>query len=143
MQLVCEGHLRSFTGNTYVRLWGTLACACEEHLLVLVRKTKIKDPLCPTDISPVEGETMRGVRIEFDSVTCIYHLAKRCAPTHHAPRTIFNFSSSHQERFNLFFIIYAYIIKIYIHSHDAMLRTIKKRKWCVVRGALRCMTNKI
>ncbi len=29
MQLVCEGHLRSFTGNTYVRLRATLAYAYE------------------------------------------------------------------------------------------------------------------
>jgi hypothetical protein len=37
MQLVCEGHLRSFTGKTYVRLWGTLACACGIHLIARVR----------------------------------------------------------------------------------------------------------
>ena len=80
MQLVCEGHLRSFTSNTYVRLRATLTFVYGQHLHTLVRETKIRDPLCPTDISPVEGETMRGVRIEFDSVTCIYHLAKRCAP---------------------------------------------------------------
>ncbi len=60
--------------------------------------------------------------------------ATACAPTHHAPRTIFNFSSSHQERFKLFFIIYKlYIIKIYIHSHDALLAHYKKTK--MVRGA--------
>ena len=27
LQLVCEGHLRSSVGKTYVRLWNTLACA--------------------------------------------------------------------------------------------------------------------
>jgi hypothetical protein len=29
----------SFVGKTYVRLWGTLACACGEHLHVLVGNT--------------------------------------------------------------------------------------------------------
>ena len=35
LQLVCEGHLRSFTGKTYTRLWARLTCACGIHLFVL------------------------------------------------------------------------------------------------------------
>ena len=31
LQLVCEGHLRSFTGKTYTRLWARLTCACGIH----------------------------------------------------------------------------------------------------------------
>ena len=84
MQLVCEGHLRSFTGNTYVRLRATLAYACEEHLHALVKMTS----------------------------------ATACAPTHHAPRTIFNFSSSHRAPFKLFFIIYINIYNKDIYTQS-------------------------
>ena len=34
LQLVCEGHLRPFTGKTYTRLWARLTCACGIHLFV-------------------------------------------------------------------------------------------------------------
>ena len=39
LQLVCEGHLRSFTGKTYTRLWARLTCACGIHLFVQVEDT--------------------------------------------------------------------------------------------------------
>ncbi len=31
LQLVCGQDLRSFVSKTYVRVWGTLACASESH----------------------------------------------------------------------------------------------------------------
>ncbi len=31
LQLVCGQDLRSFVSKTYVRMWGTLACASESH----------------------------------------------------------------------------------------------------------------
>ena len=77
LQLVCEGHLRSFTGKTYVRLWNTLACVCEEHLLVFARNTC----LCLRGTLACACEEHLHVLVEMTS----------CAPAHHAPRTIFNF----------------------------------------------------
>ena len=34
LQLVCGQDLRSFVSKTYVRMWGTLACASGEDLLL-------------------------------------------------------------------------------------------------------------
>ncbi len=37
LQLVCGQDLRSFTGKTYIRLWNTLACACEQDIIASVQ----------------------------------------------------------------------------------------------------------
>ena len=41
LQLVCEGHLRSFTGKTYVRLRATLTYAYGQHMHTLVSKAYV------------------------------------------------------------------------------------------------------
>ena len=61
LQLVCGQDLRSFVSKTYVRVWGTLACASESH-------ENIRPSLSFGHLT-VMGRTMRGVGVLFTSVT--------------------------------------------------------------------------
>ena len=115
----------SFVGKTYVRLWGTLACACGEHLHVLVGNTC----MC-----------LWGTL----ACACGEHLHALVKMTRCAPRTTchFQFFISAPRLFQVSLYYIEYNIKIYIHIHDSLLRTMKKQKWCVVRGALVCQIVK-
>ena len=99
------------------RLWARLTFVCGEHLHALVGNTCMC--LWGTLACACENDQVRT--------------------THHVPFSIFHFRTT---LVSSKFILYKYNIKIYIHIHDSLLRTMKKQKWCVVRGALVCQIVK-
>ncbi len=69
LQLVCEGHLRSFTGKTCVRLWNTLACASESLFKLTVMLTRCLYPAWQFLIGFAEDAHARHSSNKFDFYT--------------------------------------------------------------------------
>ena len=95
--------------------------------------------VCGQDLRSFVGNTCMRLWGTL-ACACGEHLHALVKMTRCAPRTTCHFQFFHFRTtlVSSKFILYIYNIKIYIHIHDSLLRTMKKQKWCVVRGALVC-----